>query len=583
MNDDTFYDVVIIGGGPAGLTAALYLARARYRVLVLEKEQFGGQITITSDIVNYPGVESASGKELTAAMQKQAERFGAEFVLAEVESLDLSGEDKIVKTSRGEFTSFGVILAMGASPRTVGFEGEEDFMGRGIAYCATCDGEFFSGLDVFVVGGGMAAAEEALFLTKYARHVTMLVRRDDLSSAKAIADEVKQNKDITIKYNTVVSAVSGDKKLEYLRGKDLITGEEWEYRPPEGETFGVFVFAGYKPATELVQGQVELDEQGYITTDATLKTNQAGVYAAGDLNKKNLRQVVTATADGALAATELERYLAAMHEKTGRIPTPPQPRKTEAPAAGEKDTSGSGDRQEASPRGGSRQEAAPGSADKDLQGNASEDSAEGFFSDEIKAQLKGVFEKMEGSLTLLGELDDRPISQEIRGFLEELVSLTDKLSVSYVTAPSEDAPAIRLMRQTEEGLEDSGLAFHGVPGGHEFNSFILGIYNTAGPGQALDEAVLARIHKISKPLKLQILVLLSCSMCPELVMAAQHIAALNPLVTAEVYDLNHFPALRERYEVMSVPCLVVNDEHFRFGKRNIVQLLDYLDELGVMD
>ena len=187
------YDVVIIGGGPAGLTAALYLARAKYRVVVVEKENFGGQITITHEVVNYPGVAKTSGKALTETMRQQAESFGAEFMLAEVEGLDLSGDVKKVKTSRGELECFGVLLATGAHPRMVGFKGEEEFRGRGVAYCATCDGEFFTGKDVFVVGGGFAAAEEAVFLTKYARQVTILIRRDDFSCAASAADAARNH------------------------------------------------------------------------------------------------------------------------------------------------------------------------------------------------------------------------------------------------------------------------------------------------------------------------------------------------------------------------------------------------------
>ena len=211
------YDVVIVGGGPAGLTAALYLARAKYRVVVVEKEHFGGQITITHEVVNYPGVKQASGAELTETMQKQAESFGAEFLLAQVESLELSGDVKIVKTDRGELKCFGVLLATGAHPRMVGFAGEEEFRGRGVAYCATCDGEFFTGKEVFVVGGGFAAAEEAVFLTKYARHVTILVREEDFTCAKSVADTARNNEKITVLTNTEVVNVSGDTVLRAIR------------------------------------------------------------------------------------------------------------------------------------------------------------------------------------------------------------------------------------------------------------------------------------------------------------------------------------------------------------------------------
>ena len=188
---DNLYDVVVVGGGPAGLTASLYLARAKYRVLVVEKEQIGGQITITSEVVNFPGVYKASGKELTETMRKQAENFGAEFMLAEVSGFDFSKEIKKVITSRGEISCFGILLATGAHPRKVGFDGEEKFKGHGVAYCATCDGEFFTGKEVFVIGGGFAAAEESVFLTRYAKHVTVLVKEMILPVRKVLQKQLR--------------------------------------------------------------------------------------------------------------------------------------------------------------------------------------------------------------------------------------------------------------------------------------------------------------------------------------------------------------------------------------------------------
>ena len=321
---NTMYDVIVIGGGPAGLTAALYLARAKYRTLVLEKEKFGGQITITHEVVNYPGVAKTSGAELTETMRKQAESFGAEFMLAEVESLDMSGDIKTVKTARGELKAFGVLLATGAHPRMVGFKGEEDFRGRGVAYCATCDGEFFTGKDVFVVGGGFAAAEEAVFLTKYARHVHILVRKDDFSCAQSVADAAKNHPKITVLYNTEVEEVLGDSSLRAIRYRNNRTGEVKEYRDPKGDNIGVFVFAGYAPATALVRGIAELNEQGYVITDRNMRTSADGLYAAGDVCVKSLRQVVTAVADGALAATELEKHAALLQRKTGIHPEMPK-------------------------------------------------------------------------------------------------------------------------------------------------------------------------------------------------------------------------------------------------------------------
>ena len=533
------YDVAVIGGGPAGLTAALYLARARYRVVVIEKEHFGGQITITSQVVNYPGVEQASGVSLTDTMRRQAEGFGAEFLLAEVLKLQMDGDVKTVFTSRGELRCFGVLLATGAHPRRAGFLGEEEFRGRGVAYCATCDGEFFTGKEVFVVGGGFAAAEESVFLTKYASHVTILIRGDGFTCAPAVAEPALNHEKITVLTNREVLVVSGEGGLDFLKYRDTRTGEVTEYRSEPGETFGIFVFAGYAPATELVRGIAELDDNGYIKTDRTQKTSRDGLYAAGDVCIKPLRQVVTAVGDGALAATELERYASAMQKKTGLYPKAPA--KT-----------------------------------VQVQKEASWEDA-GLIPEEMKGQLEAVFSRMEKPLRLRLYLDERPISQELKGYMEELGRLTDKLRVEIAEEKLAERPCVRILR--EDGTW-TGLAFHGVPGGHEFTSFVLGLYNASGPGQTIDQESLARLKALEGPVRMKILVSLSCTMCPELVTAAQKIAAENPNVTAEVYDLNHFPDLRDTYRVMSVPCLVINDgEQVYFGKKNVGQLLDLLHKV----
>ncbi len=309
------YDVIIIGGGPAGLTAAIYLARAKCRVLVLEKSQFGGQIAITDAIVNYPGLERVSGSELTDTMCRQLEYFGAETKSAEVTGFDVSGDIKIVYSDSGDFQCYGILIATGAYPRAVGFKGEEEFRGRGVGYCATCDGEFFTGKEVFVIGGGYAAAEESVYLTKFARHVTILIREDDFTCAASVANEAKNNEKITVLTNTVMQEVSGKFGINCVRYKNNKTGEVVEYRAENDEVFGIFVFAGYAPDTEFLKGLVELDERGYVITDNAKKTNMEGVYAAGDVCIKPLRQVVTATSDGALAATELEKYITDLKNK----------------------------------------------------------------------------------------------------------------------------------------------------------------------------------------------------------------------------------------------------------------------------
>ena len=543
VSPDRLYDVIVVGGGPAGLTAALYLARAKYRVLVMEREQFGGQITITHEVVNYPGVGKISGKELTETMRRQAESFGAEFLIAEAESLDLTGDVKTVRTNRGDYHCFGILLATGAHPRMVGFKGEEEHKGRGVAYCATCDGEFFTDKEVFVVGGGYAAAEESVFLTKFARHVTVLVRKDDFSCAASVADKAREHEDITVLTNSVVEEVSGENGLDYIRYKNTATGKVTEYRSESGDTFGVFVFVGYAPNTALVKGIVGLDEQGYIITDATQKTSVEGLYAAGDVCIKPLRQVVTAVGDGALAATELERYVAAMQRKTGLYPTAPVPKDGKDPA-----TTSLG-------------EAPTGSGD--------------LFTPEMKAQLDTVFGKMERPLVLRLYLDSRPVSTELEEYMTALAALTDKLTVEVEDRQmsSEIAPCVKVC--LADGTE-TGLAFHGVPGGHEFTSFVLGLYNAAGPGQALDEEIRQKIMAIRMPVDVKILVSLSCTMCPDLVVAVQRIAAENPRVSAEVYDIHHFEELKNRYRVMSVPCMVINDEKVFFGKKNVQQVLELI-------
>ena len=534
------YDVIIVGGGPAGLTAALYLARAKYRVLVLEKEQLGGQIAITHEVVNYPGIAKTSGKALTDTIQQQAEHFGAEFMLAEATGFDLSGDIKTVHTNKGDYRCFGILLATGAHPRTIGFKGEEEHKGRGVAYCATCDGEFFTGKEIFVVGGGYAAAEESVFLTKFARHVTILVRKDDFSCAASVADQAKNHEKITVLTNTVMEEVSGENGLTYARYKNTSTGEVSEYKSEE--SFGVFVFAGYAPATEAVKGIVELNEQGYIVTDASQKTSADGVYAAGDVCIKPLRQVVTATSDGALAATELEKYVAAVHQKTGlradasvtRQGKPTVTVNTHEPA-------GTGE----------------------------------LFTEEMRQQLDTVFSRMERPLLLKLYLDTRPISEELENFMTALAELSDKLELVVCDRQAEEsfAPCVEVCQA--DGTP-TGLAFHGVPSGHEFTSFVLGLYNAAGPGQALDEATREQITAITNRTDMKILVTLSCTMCPDLVVATQRIAAANPNVSAHVYDIRHFEDLKNRYKVMSVPCMVLNDDKVSFGKKSISQILEEL-------
>lgn len=563
IDRERFYDAIIIGSGPSGLTASIYLARARARVLVLEKGDFGGQITITQEVVNYPGIERISGRELTQHMKRQAESFGAEFMHATVTGLDCEGTIKRVHTTEGDFSCFSVLLALGSHPRKIGFPGEEKFKGHGVAYCATCDGEFFTGKDIFVVGGGFAAAEESVFLTKYARHVYILIREDDFTCAEASTEEARTSKDITILTNTEVEEVTGDAFPQTLLTKNNKTGERRVFKADEGSTFGVFVLAGYAPQTDLVKDVVALDHSGNIVVDSHQETSCTGVYAAGDCCVKDLRQVVTATGDAATAAVNMERVCVRAQKQTGIVPTQPK-RKTDTPAQTSASTSA-----QAQARA------------TDVTKETSTHYASSIFDDQMVSQLEDLFGRMEHSVELKLFIDDSELSHELERYATELQHISQKIRISYATQdelrkipdPAEALPFVRVLQETGE---DSGLAFHGVFGGHEFTSFVLGLYNVAGPGQTLEEQTLAQVQALP-PHAIKILVSLSCTMCPDTVSSAQRIAALNPHISVDVYDIAHFPSLKERYQAMSVPCIVIDDmPHPEFGRKDIQQMISLL-------
>ncbi|MBS5788449.1 MAG: thioredoxin-disulfide reductase [Clostridioides difficile] len=308
---ENVYDLVIIGAGPAGLSAGLYGSRAKLNTLIIEKDKTGGQIVITHEVANYPGsVREATGPSLVARMVEQCEEFGAKRVKDTIESVELDGDIKVLKGQKDEYRAKAVIIATGASPRKIGCPGEKELTGKGVSYCATCDADFFEDFEVFVVGGGDSALEEAMYLTKFARKVTVVHRRQGFRCAKSVLEKSQANPKIEFLLDTVVEEIKGDGLLESIIFKNKITGETHEYFADEEDgTMGLFVFVGLVSQTELFKDKVDMNEQGYIITDQDMKTNIPGVFAAGDVREKSLRQVVTASGDGAIAAVIAEKYI----------------------------------------------------------------------------------------------------------------------------------------------------------------------------------------------------------------------------------------------------------------------------------
>ena len=306
------YDVIIIGAGPAGLAAGLYSARAKMSTLILEKSKTGGQIVTTDEVANYPGsVPEATGPSLIGRMVDQCDEFGAERKKDGITEISLNEDIKVLKGESGEeYKAKVIIVATGATPRKIGCPGEKELTGKGVSYCATCDADFFTDLEVFAIGGGDTAVEEAMYLTKFARKVTLVHRRDQFRAAKSIVEKAQKNEKIEYLMDSVVNEIKGDGIVESIVIKNTKTGELTEiFAPEEDGTFGVFSFVGYVPQTDLFKDVLDLNEGGYIKADENMKTNIPGVFAAGDVRVKSLRQVVTATADGAIAAVQAEKYI----------------------------------------------------------------------------------------------------------------------------------------------------------------------------------------------------------------------------------------------------------------------------------
>lgn len=547
---ERIYDMIVIGGGPAGLSAGIYGGRAKLDVLVIEKENKGGQISLTSEVVNYPGILEISGSEFMTQTKKQAQGFGVNFVQEEVVDMNFTQKIKTVKTNKAEYKTLSVVIATGAAPRKLGFPGEQEFTGRGVAYCATCDGEFFTGMDIFVIGAGFAAAEEAMFLTKYGKSVTIIAREPDFTCAKSIGDKVKAHPKITVKFNTELIELTGDVKPTAAKFKNNVTGEITEYKAKVGETFGVFVFVGYAPSSQIFKGHIEIDGAGFIPTNEDLMTNVDGVFAVGDIRPKRLRQVVTAVADGAIAATSIEKYVHDLRDELG-IKKEEKEEKEE-----EKTTSVATEK-------------------------------EHFLDDELRQQLVAVVDRFENPVEIV--VFKNPNNEEslnIENAVKDIASISpEKLKFSsYNEGENKELETkVKVTRTPTIAILDkdgnfAGLKYSSLPSGHELNSFILGLYNVAGPGQKVASESLEKIKKINKPINIKIGVSLSCTKCPKTVQATQRIATLNKNVEMEMINIFTFQDFKNRYDIMSVPAIIVDDQHIYFGEKTVEDMLEIINK-----
>ncbi|AUJ33109.1 MAG: FAD-dependent oxidoreductase [Liquorilactobacillus nagelii] len=543
MADKKIYDTVIIGAGPAGLSAAIYAGRATMDTLVIEANQVGGQVTTTSVVWNYPAVEKIDGTALMNQMQQQAANFGVQIVHDQITDYELEGDLKVLH-GRQDYYARSVIIAAGAKPRELNFPGEQQFRGHGIAFCSTCDGELFTGLQVFVIGGGYAAAEEADYLTRYAKHVTVISREAEFTCAPLTAARALNNPKVDVKFNTEIVRVTGKDYLETAVFKNNQTGKEFSYQPDSSEqTFGVFIYIGTQPATAKLTKILNHDEHGYLKADATLATNLPGVFAAGDIVVKPLRQIVTAASDGAVAATSAEHYVTALKQRL-QIPIERKQKSATKPV-------------------GQTTKLAEKSTVMVHQGS--------WFDAKLQQQLKSIFERLTQKVTLQVLSDNGQKSQELQSFVKEFCDLDRHLDYQVRAADGgEDfLPLLELLNQ-QQNL--TGIRFAGIPTGHELNSLVLAVYNLAGPGQELAPELIERIKALPVT-KIKIGVALTCHFCPDVVSTCQHMAAINPNVSAEMLDLQLFPELRQAKHIMSVPATMINDRPVIFGSQTAEQLV----------
>ena len=537
------------------------MARAKHRTLILEKEKIGGQITLTNEVVNYPGVFKATGEELTKEMAKQAIDFGAEIKMENIISLDLEGDIKKVKTTSAEYQALSVFIATGAHPRKLNFKGEKEYMGKGIAYCATCDGEFFTGKDIFVIGGGFAAAEEAMFLTRFSENVTMIVREEEMTCAETIIDKVKNHTPkIKIHYNTEIKEITGDnlpKRIEFVNN---VTNETWEYKNDK-DIFGIFIFAGYIPNTELLKKSnvdITMNNQGYIVVDNNKKTNIPGVYAIGDICEKELRQVVTAVSDGATASTNAEHYINEIHKKY------------EIPSLF-KEKENNTKKEEETPK----------------QTNTNVNDGK-YITEDMKGQLKNLFDSLTKKIVITGNIYDDDTSKELKTMLLEMDNISKNIEIIIEEKQKQEnvnnTCYITLGERLQDGtIKNVGYKFYGIPGGHEFTAFVVTMYKVFGEKVELNDELISRITNLKGRINVDIVISLTCTKCPDLVMEFAKVlkeATNNNIdIDLNIYDIAFAEEKREKYSILSVPCIIINDDIVDFGKKDASEIVTLLEKV----
>ena len=535
------YDVIVIGGGPAGLTSGIYGGRAKLDVLMIEKDSIGGQISLTDEVVNYPGLKKVSGKELMKAMREQAKNFGVEFVQTEVTEVHFSGDIKKIITQSGEYQAYSVIIASGLVHKKLKFIGEEEYQGKGISYCATCDGEFFAGRDIFVIGAGFAACQEALFLTRYAEKVYIIAREPEFTCARSIVDKVRANSKIEVIFNNEVVEVSGDKLARKIKVRNDVTSEIKEFSSKNGENIGVFIFVGQEPKTKLYKGKIDLDDDGYVITDTRMRTNVDGVYAVGDIRQKYLRQLVTAVADGAVAIYDVEKYVYDEKKKNDVVEI-----KKEIPVA---------------------------------------EKPPGLFSDEVFNQIKETTDKFREDIELiLVKNEDEEKNKKLLEISSELSKISDKIKFKILDSKDEllqgkvsleRLPALYLL--DKEG-KYARIKYSTVPMEHELESFLQAMNNIVGEEEKVRESLLARISKLDKKINVKIGVSLKCTRCPQTVRATQTIVSKNKNIDLEVIDVITHKEFKTKYDIVGVPAIVVNDKNLYFGQMNLEEMIEILEK-----